>query len=89
MKYKHFVFLDKETDIVGLEPFELIVVVGLPMAVGIILFIVSPIKIPIAFATIGTIVGLYVYVRKRKSGKKKGYVYRKIVYEITGIKKIY
>lgn len=89
MKHKHYVFLDKETDIAGLEPFELLIVVGLPLGIGIILFIVSPIKIPIAFAIALSIAFLYVYVRKKKSGKKKGYTYRKVVYDITGIRKIY
>jgi len=89
MKYKHYVFLDKETDIAGLEPFELLVVVGLPLGIGIILFIISPIKIPIAFAIVVSIVFLYIFVRKKKNGKKKGHIYRKVIYDLTGIKKIY
>ena len=90
MKYKHYPYMDKETDIAGLELFDFVFVVIIPLAIGILLFTLSPIKIPIAFLTFAMVIGAYIYVRRKKSGKQKGYIYREFRYKlIGGIKKIY
>ena len=88
-EYKHYPFLDKEVDIAGLEPFELLLI-AFPLIAGIVLFIISPIKIPIVFTAFAGVAFMYIFVRKKKSGKNKGYMYREVIYNYTiSIKKIY
>ena len=88
--YKHYPYLDKEIDIAGLEPFEILIFVVAPIIVGALLFIILPFKIPVVFATFISIVIIYVLVRRKKSGKNKGYVYREFLYKyLPHTKKIY
>lgn len=90
MDLKHYPFLDKEIDIAGLEPFEIVLVVAFPFFTGLIAFIFSPFKIPVVVGIVLSIGFLYIYVRKRKSSKAKGYTYREVVYNIlSGYTKIY
>lgn len=90
MDLKHYPFLDKEIDVAGLEPFEIALIIALPFLLGLVLFIFSPFKVPVVVGIVLSVGGLYVYVRKKKSSKAKGYTYREVVYNLlNGYKKIY
>lgn len=89
---RHFPFLDKEIDIAGLEPFEIGVVFVVPFLAGIVLFLLVPIgKLMIVFIMFAVSVFLYVVIRRKKSDKQKGWLYREFVYKWLGrnVKKIY
>jgi len=92
MEYKHYPFLDRETEIAGLELFDIMIVLVFPAIFSILVFLLTPFKIvkiaaPFIFFILTAI--LFVIVRRKKSGKEKGYIYRQIVYRLIGIKRIY
>lgn len=89
-KDKHYPFLDKETDIIGLEPFDIALIIGIPLGLSIFLFMFLPIgKTLVMFGVFGLIVYMFIYVRKKKHGKERGYVYREFLKKLRNYKKIY
>ncbi len=93
MEDKHYPVIDRETDILGLEPFDLIVVITVPMFIGFLLLVFLPVpqffKVLIAVGTVISIGIMFVKVRKMKHGKNKGYIYRRFQKLLRNYKKIY
>ena len=84
---KHFPFLDKEFDILGLELFEIGVIVVVSLLSALLGFFIFPflgIILPIFI-----MIGGFVYLKKKKSGKERGYWYRRYLKFSRTFKRIY
>jgi hypothetical protein len=87
---KHFPFLDKEFDILGLEIFDIAVVLVVALTVGVFTFLFLPFFkfIGLIFIPVITMVGLGI-IKKKKQGKERGWVNRQFLKKSRRFKRIY
>jgi len=86
---KHFPFLDKETDILGLEIFDLGAIAVVSITAAILTFFLIPFKLfSIFVASVILIVG-YILVKKKKTGKERGWLYRQYLKKSRKFNKIF
>jgi len=85
---KHYPYLDKELDVAGLEVIDAAIVVVL----GVIMLVVGVIFFNVVvglFLFVGTLLFLYIRMRRLKQNKERGYIARKIAKFLRSSDEIY
>jgi hypothetical protein len=85
---KHYPYLDKELDIAGIEAIDAAVIV----AISIVLLVIGLFAFNLIvglFLFVSTLVILYVYMRRLKQNKERGYIARKISKFFRGNEELY
>ncbi len=79
MKARHYPLLDKGVNVSGLEIFDLALMVGSFLLVLVLSFPI--LKNYCIFAAVPTAMFMFVFLRRKKTGKNSGYIARKIMFK--------
>jgi len=74
---KHYPYLDKDLDIAGLEFIDVVIITAISIVLLFVgLFFFNMIISILLF--VGSFIVLYIYIRRLKQNKERGYLVRKI-----------
>jgi len=88
MSFKHYPVIDRETSFMGLELIDFGILLISSMLIGLFFFIIK-LKFIAILSFVLSLLGGYIFVRRLKEGKEKGYFVRWIHSKLRGHKVVY